>query len=103
VTVSATALAIGIGQHCADAAPAVCLQIAGKAAASGLVSILTPSAITTMSISKITAVAAGVVVLGGAIAFLAKQNGNPRETTSTSPPSCPLQRHPFPRSKSILT
>lgn len=86
VTLSAAALATGISQHCAEAAPAVCLQIAGKAASTGLASILTTSAITTMSISKITAVAAGVVVLGGAIVFLANHNGNLPETTATSPP-----------------
>jgi hypothetical protein len=83
VTVSATALATGIRQHCAEAAPAVCLQIAGKAASTGLATILTTSAITTMSIVKITAVVAGVV----ALALLANQNGKPPETTSASPPS----------------
>jgi hypothetical protein len=36
VTVSATALAAGISQHCAEAAPAACLQIAGKAASTAL-------------------------------------------------------------------
>ena len=87
VTVSAAALATGIGKHCAEAAPAACLQVAGKAAAAGTLPILASSAITTMSIGKIAAVAAAVVALGGAVAFLANQNGNPRETTSASPPS----------------
>ncbi len=87
VTVSATALAAGISQHCAEAAPAVCLQIAGKAASSGLVSLFTTSVIATMSAGKITAVVAGIVLLGGAVAFFANQNGKPPGTVSTSPPS----------------
>jgi RNA polymerase sigma factor (sigma-70 family) len=87
VTVSATALAVGISQHCAEAAPAVCLQIAGKAASTGLASLFTTSVIATMSAGKITAVVAGIVVLGGAVAFLANQNGKPPGTVSTSPPS----------------
>jgi RNA polymerase sigma factor (sigma-70 family) len=85
VTVSATALAAGISQHCAEAAPAVCLQIAGKAASTGLASFLTTSVITTMSVGKTTAVVAGIIVVGGAVAFLANQNGTPPETASTSP------------------
>lgn len=87
VTVSATALAAGISQHCVDAAPAVCLQIAGKAASTGLASILTTTAITTMSIGKITAVAVGVIVVGGTVAFLASQYGTPPASVSNSPPS----------------
>lgn len=87
VTVSATALAAGISQHCAEAAPAVCLQIAGKAASAGLASVFATSVITTMSAGKITAVVAGIIVLGGTVAFLASQNGTPQETVSSSPPS----------------
>jgi RNA polymerase sigma factor (sigma-70 family) len=87
VTLSATALVAGISQHCAEAAPSVCLQIAGKAASTGLASLFTTSAITTMSIGKISAVVAGIIVVGGAVAFLANQNGSPQETVSASPPS----------------
>lgn len=87
VTLSATALVAGISQHCAEAAPSVCLQIAGKAASTGLASLFTTSAITTMSIGKISAVVAGIIVVGGAVAFLAYQNGSPQETVSASPPS----------------
>jgi RNA polymerase sigma factor (sigma-70 family) len=86
VTVSATALAAGIGQHCADAAPAVCLQIAGKTAATGLASTLT-TVITTMSISKIAAVFGGTILLGGAVAFVASQSGPSPATVASSPPS----------------
>ena len=85
VTVSATALAAGISQHCAEAAPAVCLQIAGKAASTGLASLLSTSVITTMSAGKITAVVAGIIVLGGTVAFLNSHNGNRPELVSTSP------------------
>ncbi len=87
VTMSATALAVGLSQHCAEAAPAVCLQIAGKTASTGLASILTTTAVTTMSISKITAVVAGIIVIGGAVALLSSQDGTPPETASTSPPA----------------
>jgi hypothetical protein len=85
VTVSAAALAAGISQHCAEAAPAVCLQIAGKTASTGLASILATT-IAAVSTSKITAVVAGIIVLGGTVAFLVSQNGTPPETVSTSPP-----------------
>lgn len=82
VTVSATALAAGISRHCAEAAPAACLQIAGKTAATGLGSLLGSSFITTtMSLGKI---AAGVVVIGGAIALLNSGNPTPPETVSSS-------------------
>jgi RNA polymerase sigma factor (sigma-70 family) len=84
VTVSATALAGGISQHCADAAPAVCLQIAGKAASTGLASLLSTSVITTMSTSKIAAIATGVVVIGGAIALLDSGDPTPPKTVSNS-------------------
>lgn len=87
VTMSATALAAGISQHCAEAAPAVCLQIAGKAASTGLASLFTTSAITTMSIGKISAVVAGIIVVGGTVAFLANQNGTPQGAVSTFPSS----------------
>ena len=84
VTVSATALAAGISRHCAEAAPAVCLEIAGKTAAAGLGSILTTTTIATMSTSKIAAIAAGVVIIGGAIALLNSGNPTPPETVSSS-------------------
>ena len=87
VTVSATALAAGISQHYAEAAPAVCLQIAGKAASTGLASLLSTSVITTMTASKITAVVAGIIVIGGTVVFLSNQQGTRPETASTSPPS----------------
>ncbi len=84
VSVSATALAAGIGQHCAEAAPAACLQFTTSAASTGLISILTT--ITTMSIAKISAIAASVVVIGGAIALLNTNDKTPTETVSSSPP-----------------
>lgn len=86
VTVSATGLAAGIGRHCAEAAPAACLHIAGKAASTGLASILTTTTITTMSIGKITAVAAGVVVIGAGVALLSNKDKVPPESVSSSPP-----------------
>jgi RNA polymerase sigma factor (sigma-70 family) len=89
VTVSAAALAAGVSQHCAEAAPAACLDIAGKAASTGLASILTTTTTTiaTTGIGKITAVVAGIIVLGGAVAFLASHNGTPPETVSTPTPT----------------
>lgn len=89
VTVSATALAAGISRHCAEAAPAVCLQIAGKAASTGLASLLGSSVIATMGVGKITAVVAGliVVVVGGAVAFLVNSNATSPETVSSLLPS----------------
>ncbi len=94
VTVSATALAAGIGQYCAEAAPAVCLQIAGKTATTGLASLFSTSVITTMSVGKITAVVAGIIAFGGGIAFIASQDGNPQETVSTFRPSNSMQGAP---------
>lgn len=85
VTLSATAMAAGIGRHCAEAAPIACLQIAGKTAATGIASIFT-TAITTMSISKIAAVVGGAIVLGGAVAFVASRSGYSQAAVSTSPP-----------------
>jgi len=55
VTVSATTLAAGIGQHCAEAAPSACLQFSASAASTGLASVLTIATVTTMSTTKITA------------------------------------------------
>ncbi len=95
VTVSATALASGISRHCAEAAPAACLQIAGKAASTGLAALLSTSFITTMSVAKITAVVAGIIAVGGAITFLASQNGSPPETASTFPPSSSTTGAPY--------
>jgi RNA polymerase sigma factor (sigma-70 family) len=89
VTVSATALAAGISQHCADAAPAVCLQLAGKTAATGLASTFT-TVITTMSISKIAAVFGGIIFLGGAVAFVASHSGPSPATVASSPPADPV-------------
>ena len=82
MTVSAAALAAGIGQHCAEAAPAICLQLVGKAASAGLTSVITTSAITTMSIGKIIAVAAGVAMIGAAIVLLDSGGNRPPETVS---------------------
>lgn len=90
VTVSATAMAAGISRHCAEAAPAVCLQIAGKTAATGIASMFSISiinTITTMSIGKIAAVVGGIIVLSGAVAFVASKSGQPASTVSTSLPS----------------
>jgi RNA polymerase sigma factor (sigma-70 family) len=85
VTVSATALAAGISRHCAEAAPAACLQLAGKVASTGLASVFTTATIATMGISKIAAVAVGVAAIGGAIALLANRDETPPETVSNSP------------------
>ena len=85
VTVTVTALAAGISQHCAEAAPAACLQFTAAAASTGLTSILTT--ITSMSIAKISAIAASVVVIGGTIALLNSGDKIPPETVSSSSPS----------------
>lgn len=106
VTVSATALAAGISQHCVEAAPAACLDIAGKAASTGLASILTSTTITTMSTIKITAIVAGIVVLGGAVALLNSGDRNPPESVSTTPPasSAPITPSaPRPPDKTVAT
>lgn len=87
VTVSATAFAVGIGQHCAEAAPISCLNIAGKAASTGVASHLTAATITTMSIGKAAAVAAVVVVLGVSVAVIATKSDDPTESASAVPPS----------------
>lgn len=79
VTLSSTALAAGISRHCAEAAPAVCLQIAGNTVATGLASLFV-----IMNVGKITAIAAAVVVIGGAIALLNSGNPTPQETVSSS-------------------
>ena len=80
VSVSATAMAAGISQHCAEAAPAACLQFTAATAPTGLISILT-----TMSIVKVSAIAASVVVVGGAITLLNTNDKDPLETVSSSP------------------
>lgn len=84
VTVSATALAAGISRHCAEAAPAACLQISGMTATTGLGSVLTATTIATLSTSKIAAIAAGVVVVGGAILLLDSGGQAPPERVSTA-------------------
>lgn len=87
VTVSATALAAGLGQHCAKAAPAACLQFTtNSAATAGLASIFTTATITTMSIIKITAIAAGLVIIGGTIALLNSGDKTSPESASSSSP-----------------
>lgn len=97
VTVSASALAAGIGQHCAEAAPAACLQFSAGAATTGLASLVTATTITTMSITKITAIAAGIVVLGGAVAVLNSGDERQPETVSTAhPPASPPKTTPQP-------
>lgn len=87
VTVSSTALAAGISQHCVEAAPVVCLQIAGKAAYTGIASIL-PTAIATISFSKISAIAAAITVIGGTVMFLNRQDATrPGHVSNSQPPS----------------
>ncbi len=83
VSVSATAMAAGISQHCAKAAPAACLQFTATTASTGLISILTT--ITTMGIAKVSAIAASVVVIGGAITLLNNNDKDQMETVSSSP------------------
>lgn len=86
VSVSATALAAGIGQHCADAAPAACLQFTAAAASTGLASFLTTATIATMSLTKITAIsAAAIIAIGGGIALL--NSGDKTSTETVAAPS----------------
>jgi len=87
VTVSATALAAGISQHCAEAAPAACLQIATNAAPAGLASLLSTTTLTTMSIGKLSALTAGILTLAGTVAYLTSQPETPPVALSTSPPA----------------
>lgn len=103
VTVSATALVAGLSRHCAEAAPAACLQFTTTAASTGLASALTTATITTMSIGKISAIAAGVFVLGGGIAYLATQDPPPSDTVSTPPPSASgLPSTPTPTARPVV-
>lgn len=87
ITVSSTALVAGISQHCAEAAPAACLNIAGKTVSTGLASIInnTITTITTMNLTKITTITTAVVVLGGAVAFVVNENDAPTKIVSRSP------------------
>jgi RNA polymerase sigma factor (sigma-70 family) len=85
VSVSATALAAGIGQHCIEAAPAACLQFTAATASTGLASLLTTATIATMSLTKITAITTtAVVAIGGAIALLNSGEKTSPETIATS-------------------
>lgn len=81
VTVSAAALAAGIGRHCTEAAPAACLDLAGLSSSGP-----TAGAVTTITSAKITAVAAGVLAFAGAVAYLATQANGPEAITGTVPP-----------------
>lgn len=94
VTVSATTLAAGIGQHCVEAAPAACLHFTASAASTGLASILTTATITTMSTMKITAITAGVITVAGAIALIATRPPTEAQSVSASPPPSPTPRTP---------
>ena len=87
VTVSATALAAGISQHCAEAAPAACLQIATNAAPAGLASLLSTTTLTTMSIGKLSALTAGILTLVGTVAYLTSQPETPPVALSSSAPA----------------
>lgn len=87
VTVSATALAAGISQHCAEAAPAACLQIATNAAPVGLASLLSTTTLTTMSIGKLSTLTAGILGIVGTVAYLTSQPETPPVALSTSPPA----------------
>jgi hypothetical protein len=88
-------MAAGISHHCVEAAPAACLNLAGKAASTGLAAALTTATITTMSIGKITAItAAGVVAIGGAIALLNSGDKTSPESVATSPPTSSNPRTP---------
>ena len=100
VTVSATALAAGISQHCAEAAPAACLQIATNAAPAGLASLLSTTTLTTMSIGKLSTLTAGILGIVGTVAYLTSQPETPPVALSTSapansaPPSPPAPQPP---------
>jgi RNA polymerase sigma factor (sigma-70 family) len=100
VTVSATALAAGISQHCAEAAPAACLQIATNAAPATLASLLSTTTLTTMSIGKLSALTAGILTLAGTVAYFTSQPDTPPVALSSSapansaPPSPPTPKPP---------
>jgi RNA polymerase sigma factor (sigma-70 family) len=100
VTVSATALAAGISQHCAEAAPAACLQIATNAAPATLASLLSTTTLTTMSIGKLSALTAGILTLAGTVAYFTSQPDTPPVALSSSapansaPPSPPAPKPP---------
>lgn len=89
VTVSATVLAAGISRHCAEAAPAACLDITGMAGFG-----LTTGSVATIGMGKLTAVAAGVIVLGGAMAYFATQGRSPDNVTATAPPPSSTESAP---------
>jgi RNA polymerase sigma factor (sigma-70 family) len=96
VTASATMLATGISQHAAEAAPAACLNFTAASASTGLASLLTT---TTMSLGKISAIAAaGVIVIGGTIVLLKNDDKSPQELVSTS-----ARSHPDPATASAAT
>lgn len=90
VTISAAALAGGLAQHTAKAAPAKCLAIGGEVTSVGFGSIFTTFTITSMNISKITIVS-GVVLLGSIAAFVATgdnwQEDHPRSISSSELPA----------------
>ncbi|RFC51715.1 MAG: DNA-directed RNA polymerase specialized sigma subunit, sigma24 family [Verrucomicrobia bacterium] len=94
ITVSATALAAGIRHHCAEAAPAACLQFAAKAAPAGLASILSTTTLTTMSIGKLSALTAGILGLVGTVVFLTSPDKPRPDSVSTFSPASPAPPTP---------
>jgi RNA polymerase sigma factor (sigma-70 family) len=86
ITVSSAVLAAGISRNCAEAAPASCLNILGQTAATGTASGLSTTIITAMSTGKIAAIAAGVVILGGAVTYIATRDDSPTGIVSSPPP-----------------
>lgn len=87
ITVSATALAAGISQHCAEAAPATCLQIATNAAPATLASLLSTTTLTTTGIGKLSALTAGILTLVGTAVYLTRQPDTPPVALSSSAPA----------------
>ncbi len=94
ITVSATALAAGIRHHCAEAAPAACLQFAAKAAPAGLASILSTTTLTSMSMGKLSALTAGILTLTGTVVFLTSPDKPRPDSVSAPSPASPAPPTP---------
>jgi RNA polymerase sigma factor (sigma-70 family) len=94
ITVSATALAAGIRHHCAEAAPAACLQFAAKAAPAGLASILSTTTLTSMSMGKLSALTAGILTLTGTVVFLTSPDKPRPDSVSAPSPASPAPPAP---------
>ncbi len=85
ITVSATALAAGIRHHCAEAAPAACLEFAAHATPTGLASILSTAAVSSISIGKLSALTAAILTLTGTVAFFLNSQDKSRPDSVSTP------------------